>query len=73
MSKNINMELVRVVERLRAAAKNDGAVYDLLATLSAAIVIDDLGNKEIHAEGEDLDYLRAVLLASDFAEYDRGE
>lgn len=66
----MNVDQIRVVERLRAAAAANGDVYELLMALNRTLLIDGNGNKEITAEGDDLQYLEAVLLAASFAAYD---
>lgn len=66
----MNPTKIRIIERLRAAAKDHGEVFDLLQALSNGIQIDGAGNKDVIAVGADLEYLQAALLAASFAEYD---
>lgn len=66
-------EQIRVIERLRDAAREHGEVFDLLQTLKISILIDDFGNKVLTAEGADLEYLKAALIAADFAQYDASD
>ncbi len=73
MEMDMDTDQIRVIERLREAAKEHGEVHDLLLTMRDCILIDDLGNKEIVASAEDLAYLKAALMAADFAIYDKGE
>lgn len=62
---------IRTIERLREAAAEHGEVSDLLAVLSTSLLITD-GDRAIVADESDLEYLRAVLVAAAFVQYDRG-
>jgi hypothetical protein len=66
----MKLDRVDVIECLRAAAKEHSEVVTLLITLRSSLLIDGSGNKEIMADGDDLAYLTAVLMAADFVAYD---
>lgn len=61
------------IDRLRDAAKEHGAVFDLLTAIGDGLLIDDLGNKEIVALDADLDLLKSAQIAFEFAKLDRKE
>jgi hypothetical protein len=62
---------VEFIERLRTAAKEHGAVADLLESLRDGLLIDGNGNKEIMAEGVDLEIIENAIVAADFSAFDR--
>lgn len=64
---------LRFVDRLREAAKEHGAVFDLLGLIDDTIMIDGLGNKEIVAGKDGVEWLMAAILAARFAAMDRSE
>ena len=64
-------EEIIIVERLRAAAKEHGEVFNLLTVLDDSILLDGAGNKEIIGDKDDLNYLNLAILAAAFARYDR--
>ena len=59
------------IDELREASKQYGCVYDLLLALEGGLLIDGNGNKEVIAEGEDLEVINAALLTVAFAKLDR--
>ena len=71
----LNKNQIRIVERLRAAAQENGEVADLLGVLAATLWVDG-GEIRLTTEGafpeEDVDYFAAALLAYSFVAYDRG-
>ena len=67
----MNADQIRVIERLRTAAKEHGEVSDLLDVLRECLLLDDRGNKAIVGDDEQIEYLKAAIFASDFAAYDR--
>lgn len=67
---NINASFI---ERLRHAAEEHGAVYDLLAVISEGLIIDDLGNNEIIEDNENIQMLKSAQFAFEFAKLDRKE
>lgn len=59
------------VDSLRAAAKQNDAVFDLLMALDAAILIDGGGGSAIVSDDtETLVTIQCALVAAQFAEYD---
>lgn len=63
-----------IIERLRDAAKEHGEVFYLLAVLSDAIEIDDLGNRTLECASEDdIRYIRIAQSSLAFCKLDRGE
>ena len=63
---------VEVIERLRSAALSHGEVADLLQVLADCFpTFQD--NYDFRGDLEDAKYLETVLIAAQFAAYDRGE
>ena len=59
------------IDSLRAAAKQNDAVFDLLMALDAAILIDGCGGGEIVSDdAEAMATIQCALVAAQFAEYD---
>lgn len=62
------------IERIREAAKEHGAVFDLLHAISNSISIDDDNNQKINAiinaSNDDLEYLKSAIIAFEFAKFD---
>jgi hypothetical protein len=73
MEMEMEKEHIRTIDRLREAAAEHGEVADLLTVLQESILIDDAGNKEIVGNADHLAYLKAVLIAADFVDYDRAK
>ncbi|MDH2239091.1 hypothetical protein N5K27_22540 [Pigmentiphaga sp. GD03639] len=69
--KDMEPELIRFIDRLREAAKEYGAVADLLRILDESLLLDDMGNRQIIGNDEDVEWLRAALMAAQFVAYDR--
>lgn len=69
---NLENDDVEFIDGLRAAAKNDPAVYNLLALVESTLLIDQAGNREIVGNDEELRMLQAAQLAFAFARADRG-
>lgn len=67
---NIDPSFASEVDKLRQAAKENEMVFDLLMLIGRSLLIDDLGNKEIIAEKEDLRLLKICEVAAAFAAYD---
>lgn len=67
----MTQDQIRTIERLREAAKAHGEVSDLLDVLSTSLSIND-GDRSVVADESDLEYLRAVLVAAAFVQYDQG-
>lgn len=61
---------VEIVERLREAAREHGEVCDLLKTLAGCFPFFSDGNSEFVGKELDRLYLRSVILAAEFVEYD---
>ena len=59
------------IDRLREAARDHGAVADLLGALEEGLLIDGTGNKEIIADDECIKWLVAALMAAKFVDLDR--
>jgi len=67
----VTREMVQMIDRLREAAKEHGAVYDLLLTLDQAVLLDDAGNQEWVGDESDVDVVKAAQICAVFAEMDR--
>lgn len=61
----------KLIDHLREAAKEFGAVYDLLIAIEEGIMIDGLGNKEVVADKDNLEIILAAQEAAAFAKLDR--
>jgi len=68
MEMDVSPEQIKIVERLRAAAKEHGEVCDLLVVLRDSFVAGAFIGSQ-----EECKYLSAAMLAADFAEHDREE
>ena len=64
---------VEVIERLRSAALSHGEVADLLEMLGESIAISEEWGVRFVGNDYDCAHLKTVLLAAQFAAYDRGE
>ena len=64
---------VEVIERLRSAALSHGEVADLLDVLADCFPFLAHGDSSFKGNDYDRSYLETVLLAAQFAAYDRGE
>lgn len=64
---------VEVIERLRSAALSHGEVADLLQMLGECFAFIGDGDTRFVGDDFDREYLKAVVLASEFTAYDRGE
>lgn len=63
---------IEFIERLRDAAKEHGAVYDLLSVISESFLITDSINKvEFVASEDEVEVLESAQLAFKFAKFDR--
>jgi hypothetical protein len=63
---------VALIERLREAAKEHGAVYDLLFVINGSFLITDSINRvEFVAGDEEVSMLEGAKLAFEFAKFDR--
>lgn len=60
-----------MIDFLRDAAKEYGAVHDLLVAIRDGILIDCMGNKEVVADEGDIRIIKAAQVAAVFAELDR--
>lgn len=67
---NVDSKHIRFIDRLREAAKEHGAVADLLGALSDSILIDDLGNREIVGDKDSIEWIKAAILAEAFVAMD---
>lgn len=70
---NIGKDEAQFIDALRDAAKQYGAVADLLFAIRDGILIDGNGNKEIVADECDLGLIKVAQIAAVFAALDRGE
>lgn len=68
----LSEDQVRFIERLRDAAREHGAVADLLSAISDCIYIDDMQGIVTVGDKDDIEWLKAALIASQFVDYDRG-
>lgn len=64
---------VEVIERLRSAALAHGEVADLLDVLADSFPLLAHGDSSFKGDSADRSYLETVLIAAQFAAYDRGE
>ena len=69
--KDMQSEHCRFIDRLREAAREHGAVADLLEALDESLLIDGLGNKEIIGGHDEIEWLKAALVAAKFVALDR--
>lgn len=69
----VDKKVAELIDALRAAAREHGAVYDLLIAVREGILLDNNGNKEIVGDKTDIVILNAAQIAASFSEMDRGE
>lgn len=69
----VTTEIASFIDRLRDAAKEHGAVYELLCAIDNSILIDESGNREITGDDDDVRLLMASSIARAFAALDRKE
>lgn len=62
---------VRVIERLREAAKDHGEVADLLDVLADCFPFLQDGDSEFKGDDQDREYLKSAVAAAAFAQFDR--
>lgn len=67
----MDTEEAQFIDRLRQAAREHGAVADLLDVVERGIMIDELGNKDVVAENDDLRMLELAQNAAAFVRLDR--
>lgn len=67
----MNEEHAKFIDRLRTAAKEHGAVSDLLDIIDSSIMIDGNGNNEIVGDDDDIGFLKAAQVAAVFSKLDR--
>lgn len=68
----LSEDQVRFIERLRDAAREHGAVADLLSAISDCLYVDDVQGVITIGDKDDIEWLKAALVASQFVDYDRG-
>lgn len=68
---HLEVEHIEFIDRLRDAAKEHGAVAELLMLIDNSLMFDGAGNKEIIADETEIEYLKAALLAAKFVNSDR--
>lgn len=68
----INPYHANVIDRLREAAKEHGAVADLLECLSEGLTFFTSGDTSFHGSEQQRDYVIAALNAAAFVAVDRG-
>lgn len=69
----LDSEKIRFIERVREAAREYGAVADLLSCVSDCVYVDDIQGVVTIGEQENIEWLRAVLIAAQFVDFDRSE
>lgn len=68
----MNSNQIRIIERLREAAREHGEVHDLLCVLESALDINEQRGIGFVGDSDELEYLRAAILAASFVDYDNG-
>lgn len=63
----------KFIDRLRAAAEAHGAVAELLDLIESCLLLDDIGNRVVVGDDEDIELLKSAQIAAVFARLDRSD